>query len=170
MTEGKIHILFVCTANCCRSPLAEILFEKMLIDKLGSYQKIAENKLYIDSAAISFSGMEISENSMHVLVKEEAVKKTRCRAHYGKLITAVENPSLILVMTQDHLDHIQNNHPKLITKSYKLDDFVKADLNETGTDIFDPIGENYSQYQKMKNIVKKDLELLMEEMIDVGIL
>lgn len=166
--QELIHIVFVCTANCCRSPLAEILFEKMLIDKLGSKEALGKAKLFIDSAAMSYSLMRISENSMQVLVKEEAISENRCQAHLGKLIDEVHKPDLILVMAENHLEQIKLGHPQLIPVTHRLDDFVKADLGQGGFDIDDPIGCDYSEYQKMKNIVKKDLKLLMEEMEDVG--
>ena len=165
-----IHLVFICTANCCRSPLAEILFEKMLINTLGSKEALGRKGLYIDSAGISYSGMKMSENSMEVLVSEERISRERCLAHRGKLISELDNPDLLLTMAENHLQYIRVYNENLASLAYRLDDFVKTDLKQPGFDIPDPIGRSYSDYCEMKNLVKEDLILLMEEMKDVGIL
>ncbi|MBN2737541.1 MAG: hypothetical protein JXR70_11210 [Spirochaetales bacterium] len=168
--KNFIHIVFVCTANCCRSPLAEILFEKMLVEKLGSMDALGKKKLFIDSAATNISGLKISENSMKVLIQEEAVSPERCMAHQGKRLDEIDDADLVLVMAEEHLKRIQANFPQFASISYRLDDFVKADSGITGDDISDPIGGSYEAYQIMKNIVKNDLQLLQKEMEDVGII
>jgi protein-tyrosine-phosphatase len=68
-----VKIVFVCTANCCRSPLAEILFEHILIKKLGSIDQLKEKRLMIESAGTMYSGLRISPESEKILIREEGI-------------------------------------------------------------------------------------------------
>ena len=165
-----IRIVFICTANCCRSPIAEILFEKMLMDELGSKEVLAEKKLCIESAATSYSGLSIADKSAQILVKEEGVKASRCNAHRGRLLSEIDEPDLILTMSHSHLDDINVYFPFFQHKVFTLEQFVKADKNLPAYDVKDPIGGTDEDFRRIKNQIKANLTLLIEEFKLAGLL
>jgi len=165
-----IRVVFICTANCCRSPLAEILFEKLLIDELGSRQRIREKNLIIESAGTSYSGLKIATQSAELLFYEENVHKNRCREHRGRHLEEIKDPGLILTMTRSHKFQVINFQPAWKEKTFTLDGFVKKDLGIEGKDIEDPMIGPKQDYKRMKNQVKNCLYLLLAEFKDAGLI
>ena len=165
-----LRIVFVCTANCCRSPLAEILFEKILINELGSLQAIREKNLIIESAATKYSGLKIAEQSAQLLINEESISENRCQHHCGRQLEEIMEPDLVLAMTNAHVFQIIDFQPDWKNKIFTLDGFVKKDLGENGKDIKDPIGGSDQEYKKMKEQVKECLYLLVDEFKESGLL
>jgi protein-tyrosine-phosphatase len=168
--KRPVRIVFVCTANCCRSPLAEILFEKILIEHLGSPARLKKYNIVVESAGTSFSGMSMATYSAQLLIDEENVPKQRCELHCGRLITEIKEPDLILTMTEKQKHDIMSSFPLWADRVFTLDGFVQKDLKKPGIDITDPIGRPISDYRRMKEQIKRDLFLLFEEIKDTGLI
>ncbi|MNI14246.1 Low molecular weight protein-tyrosine-phosphatase YwlE [compost metagenome] len=112
-----LHILFVCTGNTCRSPLAEGMLRTMLQKE----QIDAE----VRSAGVSaISGNPISRNSSTIL-KESGFQ--------GELSSSslthkeVEWADLILTMTVSHKRTVIQRFPQAIEKSFTLKEHVEDD-------------------------------------------
>ncbi|MBN1696900.1 MAG: hypothetical protein JW881_05255 [Spirochaetales bacterium] len=160
--KRPLRIVFVCTANCCRSPVAEILFEKMLLSRFNSLSDM-NRYIIIESAGTSYDDMPISQNSAHMLMREEGVPVRRCQRHRGRLITKIEKPDLILTMTRQQTDAVKTSVPRWADRVFTLGGFVRNKDGESGFDIPDPIGGPLSEYRRMKDRIKSDLKLLLEE-------
>ena len=92
--EEKL-VVFICTANVCRSPMAEKLFEEALT-KSSSKQKIS-----VFSAGISaMDGDKASDNSI-IACDEVGLDLSD---HRSAAITraTIENASVIFCMTESH--------------------------------------------------------------------
>ena len=168
--HDDLRIVFVCTANCSRSPLAEILFEKILVDEVGSRKRLAEKRIIVESAATHYSGYPIAGRSARVLIEEENIKPDRCSRHRGRQLSEIDEPSLLLTMTCEHKEDIISMHPLWDTITFTLDEFVKRDKQLLAKDIEDPMGGTDEQYRRMKNYIKKDLILLLIEFREAGLL
>jgi protein-tyrosine-phosphatase len=164
-----VRIVFVCTANCTRSPFAEILFEKLLIDTCGTLRQVREKHLIIESAGIYSSGFTISLESRDFLIREEGVSESRCDSHIGRGIANIEEPDLVLTMDNNHVSEVLRAFPDWSDKVYQLDRFVRFDKGSEGSDIDDPTGLEKEDYENMKSIIKEDLHLLLDEFKDVGL-
>ncbi|AIS60856.1 low molecular weight protein arginine phosphatase [Listeria ivanovii] len=120
-----MNILFVCTGNTCRSPLAEKILKEIRPD------------LEVRSAGThAITGAAISENSREIL--EQMSLDT---SHQAKNIdqTDINWAEEIYVMTTIHLQELKNRFPKAKDK-IKL-----ISLDET--DIPDPYGGSIEQYE-----------------------
>ncbi|MDB9741683.1 hypothetical protein OAB00_02390 [Akkermansiaceae bacterium] len=139
-----IKVLFVCTGNTCRSPMAEGLFKKAVAELDGIE--------CIGSAGVSaFPGDEISTETDSILAANNAqLASFRSRAVSSYLL---DEATHVYTMTQSHLNTITRNYPGHEKKCKLVCDFVQIG-GEIGIDLPDPIGcgpEAYAHVAKILN-------------------
>ena len=143
MTEDSLkkirkHILFVCTGNICRSPMAEGIF---------SYLTSHIPELTCESCGlIAIDGFPASENAV-LAARKYGVDLT---GHASKLITRQHliNADYVFVMTQSHLDILMNEFPEFCDKVHLLKEFAQSDGCLFDKDVADPIGRDFQTYEK----------------------
>ena len=146
---GK-SILFVCSGNSCRSPMAEAMMRKML----------GKNKdVEISSAGLfALEGMRANENALRTMAKE-GIELGR---HRSRQLTQemVNQAGVIVVMTGDHKEAIAHFSPGIEKKVFLLSEF-EEDANLRGTDIPDPIAQPLEAYQRCLAQMKSPLANLV---------
>ncbi|ACL70542.1 ribose 5-phosphate isomerase B [Halothermothrix orenii] len=145
-------LLFVCTGNTCRSPMARFLLEKML-----SQNKDLNKKWEIDSAGIAaFPGGKASDNAVRVL-GEEGIDLT---GHLSKQVDGdlIKDVDIILTMTINHKDMLLDNFPEAKGKVYTLKEFAGQAENP---DVSDPFGQSLEIYRQTRDEIKKYLQKIM---------
>lgn len=139
------HILFVCTGNICRSPLAEGLFRRMVKGR---------NDFVVASAGVSAAaGYPASSNSITAL-GQIGIDLTRFRSQPLTEVL-VEKATYIFAMTRGHLDVILTFFPEAAEKTFLLTEFLSGP--EKGSDIPDPIGQGLDVYIKCRERIKSAL-------------
>src|SRR5260221_6727407 len=121
-------ILFVCTGNVCRSPMAEGLFGRMIAERPD---------LRVLSAGVStYPGQPPSAHAVEVLDELGVdISQHRSRPLSEKV---VEEADWIVVMTRSHLDSIIYLFPRAAEKVYLLREFEPG---ATSLDVAAAIGE-----------------------------
>lgn len=130
-------VLFVCTANMCRSPMAEALFKAVVRERGVS------DDWWIGSAGVSASdGAPATENTQLVAAERGADLST----HLSQRATrdVVEPFSLVLVMDEGHRRALQEAMPDLAGRVHLLTEMVGQD-----SDIWDPVGTELENYRAM---------------------
>ena len=146
-------IIFICSGNTCRSPMAMGLFRKMLADRLKiPIAGLEENGYKIISAGTSaIYGSPASGTSIEIMKG----KNVDINGHRSQPVTLsmLEEADEIYVMTNGHLATLKEWMP-LISKRIKL-------LDPAGNDIEDPIMTGREGYQKCASKIQKALEKII---------
>ncbi len=132
-----LHILFVCTGNTCRSPMAKGIFEK----KSQEYGIPS----FFSSAALGFSdSQQVSPNAVKVC-NEIGINISD---HKPRVIREfdIDITDIFVVMTKNHAETLMSlNVPK--SKIYIL-----------GGGIPDPFGSDLITYRRCRNYIEESVD------------
>lgn len=136
----RTTILFVCSGNTCRSPMAEAITRKVLADHLKVHPSQLEQAGYVIRSAgtVAFAGAPATPNAV------EAVRAIGADllGHRSQPLTQelIQQADMIFAMGQGHLQAIRQMLPAAIVKSSTLD--PKGDID-------DPIGGDLGLYRSL---------------------
>src|ERR1700758_2781350 len=150
------NILFVCTGNVCRSPMAEGLFRHMVSDRPD---------IRVRSAGVStISGQPPSPHAVEVLADLRIdISKLRSVPLSDEL---VRNASCIIAMTRSHMESIHYIFPEAAEKTFLLREFED---HAPSLDVSDPIGLGREAYEVTRDIIRRALPGILK-FIDSGAL
>jgi protein-tyrosine-phosphatase len=142
MASSK-HVLFVCTGNTCRSPMAEGLFR----------MAIANRKDF----AVSSAGVAASKGSP-MSSETRAILKKRGASFAGSGSRPVSDAILreathVFAMTEGHLAALESRHPEHADKFFLVREFAGISDKSKGVDVPDPIGMGLSAYEEVAKVL-----------------
>jgi glycine hydroxymethyltransferase len=141
-------ILFVCTGNVCRSPMAEGLFRHMV-------QKRADIRV-LSAGVNAYPGQPPSTHAVEALAELGIdISRQRSVPLTEKLVREAD---WIVAMTRSHLDSIFFYFPEATEKTYLLREFEDG---ATSLDIADPIGLGYDAYVAARDSIQAALPGLL---------
>ena len=149
------HILFICTANICRSPVAMGLLRRRLheegmagwtVASAGTWAQLKRGAARNSIQVMEKQGIDIGE-------------------HQARLVTAemLEEADLVLCMEQGHAEALRSEFPHTADKIYLLSEMVDRKYS-----ISDPYGGPLPEYERMAADVGQIIENGFERIVELA--
>jgi RpiB/LacA/LacB family sugar-phosphate isomerase len=152
-------VLFVCTGNVCRSPMAEALFRRATSGR-GAFRAVSAGLGAMNDQpptphsvqAMRELGVDISTHRSRTLTTE-----------------LVQQADYIFGMTHSHVDTIMLLYPQAADKTFLLREFDES-VEPFEKHIGDPIGGSYEVYENCRHQIEQGVASLLKYMEEHKIL
>jgi protein-tyrosine-phosphatase len=161
--KKKFKVLFVCTGNTCRSPMAEGILRSMLKQKgIKEVEVKSAGTCGLHFAPVSIFAAQVAKQ------KGVDLFRHRSRELTGDMI---KEANLILVLAQEHLDYIGRMAPNAVSKTFLLKAFARGtsasnrDGEEGVMSVKDPIGGSLEDYQRSFSEIEAEIKRILPELL-----
>src|SRR5437016_629807 len=148
-------VLFVCTGNVCRSPMAEGIFRRA-VEGRGDFRVVSAGLGAVDGhppspyavQAVKELGIDIAGQRSRMLTPE-----------------LVQQADFIFGMTHSHIDTVGLLYPQAVEKTFLLREFDDT-LDIFEKDISDPIGGSYEVYLNCRDQIEQGIASILRAQFD----
>jgi len=149
-------ILFVCTGNLCRSPMATgLLRERLAEEGLDSHHRVAS------AGTWGVDGRPATENAVTVM-RERGIDISD---HIAQTISAdlVAEADLILVMNREHEAMLHNTWPQYAWKVHRL-----SEMAGKRKDVADPYGQPIEDYRACADLISTYIDRGLDRILELA--
>lgn len=138
-----MKVLFICTGNTCRSPMAE-----------GIFNHISEGA--VSRGLMAYEGQMASENAVKAMLE----RGIDISSHRARQLTKedVEGADVVFTMTENHKKAVLNVLPHTKDKVHTIGEYTG------GKDISDPYGADAEVYKSCCRELYESIEKIVEKL------
>ena len=149
MSDSDLTVLFVCTGNTCRSPMAEQIFNEQAKDL---------------SAHASSAGLNANPSSPINPQAADALTHLGYspKEHSSTLVSteAVEEADVILTFTENQKNELGQRFPAAIEKVFTISEYANSGAGMT-EEVLDPYGKSAEVYKETAETIDSLVELIV---------
>ncbi len=147
----KKRVVFVCTGNTCRSPIAEGVFRALL--PRGRRESVEVFSAGTDAVF----GVAATEEAVRAASEQGIdIRGHRSRPLTRELVFAAD---LVVVMSRRHAESVRREAPEAAGKILLLGDLLPATDPSAGKDLPDPFGGPLEAYRGALEAIRSALRL-----------
>ena len=141
-----MKIVFVCTGNTCRSPMAAALMSKHM----------CECEVFSAGVAV-FGSAPASRHAIEVMKQEGLDISSHMSS--GVSHELVSDAGLVLAMTNGHKESLLCHYPDCAHKIFTLGEYAGV-----GHDVMDPFGMGLDEYRKCADMIAEMIALVSSKL------
>jgi len=145
--KTQYSLLFVCTANQCRSPMAEALFIRYLKDNAYDLEK------WNVASAGCWAYPDLSATPHAVQTVEKMGGDLYFHSSKAVSEDLLKDFNLILCMESDHKRFIKRNFPEAAKDVFLFSEMIGKDF-----EIHDPVGGTLEKYEQTAEKLKETMQ------------